>query len=136
MPVARIIASYSENENDTITLLCGVDAENQIRQGEWFGVVKNDDGRGDESNYPFTLHIDYQKDAFYLDYGYDDADARQLQKPIFRPVRWPRKAFSPCSMKKKAKSSATASTASTCTTDGRCCKHRPCRPAPRGFFIA
>ncbi|MEW7000992.1 hypothetical protein M5585_15520 [Serratia ureilytica] len=60
---------------------------------EWFGVVKNDDGRGDESNYPFTLHIDYQKDAFYLDYGYDDADARQLQKPIFRPVRWPRKAF-------------------------------------------
>ncbi len=40
MPVARIIASYSENENDTITLLCGVDAENQIRQGEWFGVVK------------------------------------------------------------------------------------------------
>lgn len=61
MPVARIIASYSENENDTITLLCGVDAENQIRQGEWFGVVKNDDGRGDESNYPFTLHIDYQK---------------------------------------------------------------------------
>ncbi len=33
MPVARIIASYSENENDTITLLCGVDAENQIRQG-------------------------------------------------------------------------------------------------------
>ncbi|HEJ7034884.1 TPA: hypothetical protein ACKQDD_000236 [Serratia marcescens] len=80
MPVARIIASYSENENDTITLLCGVDAENQIRQGEWFGVVKNDDGRGDESNYPFTLYIDYQKDAFYLDYGYDDADARQLQK--------------------------------------------------------
>ncbi|BEN06656.1 hypothetical protein SMETH9_19820 [Serratia marcescens] len=80
MPVARIIASYSENENDTITLLCGVDAENQIRQGEWFGVVKNDDGRGDESNYPFTLHIDYQKDVFYLDYGYDDADARQLQK--------------------------------------------------------
>lgn len=25
MPVARIIASYSENEKDTITLLCGVD---------------------------------------------------------------------------------------------------------------
>lgn len=92
MPVARIIASYSENENDTITLLCGVDAETRsvrgvVRRGE------NDDGRGDESNYPFTLHIDYQKDVFYLDYGYDDADARQLQKPIFRPVRWPRKAF-------------------------------------------
>ena len=56
-------------------------------------MVKNDDGRGDESNYPFTLHIDYQKDVFYLDYGYDDADARQLQKPIFRPVRWPRRLF-------------------------------------------
>ncbi|HEI8864924.1 TPA: hypothetical protein SLG40_000376 [Serratia odorifera] len=79
MPVARVIAHYSENTKDTITLLCGVDDENQIRQGEWFGVVKNDDGRGDESNYPFTLHVDYQQNAFYLDYGYDDVDARQLQ---------------------------------------------------------
>ncbi|MGG4623822.1 hypothetical protein ACLPHD_05545 [Serratia odorifera] len=79
MPVARVIAHYSENTQDTITLLCGVDDDNQIRQGEWFGVVKNDDGRGDESNYPFTLHVDYQRDAFYLDYGYDDVDARQLQ---------------------------------------------------------
>ncbi|MEX5715870.1 hypothetical protein IC615_18835 [Serratia ureilytica] len=97
-------------------------------------MVKNDDGRGDESNYPFTLHIDYQKDAFYLDYGYDDADARQLQKPISRPVRWLRKAFSPCSMKKRVKSSATASTASTCTTDGRC--RNPTRAALRrtGFY--
>ena len=48
-------------------------------------MVKNDDGRGDESNYPFTLHIDYQKDVFYLDYGYDDADARQLQNRYFGP---------------------------------------------------
>jgi hypothetical protein len=80
MPVARIVARYSENEKDTITLLCGVDAENQIRQGEWFGVVKNDDGRGDESNYPFTLHVDYQKGEFFLDYGFDDAESRQLQK--------------------------------------------------------
>jgi hypothetical protein len=30
MPVARIVASYSENDQDTITLLCGVDEENQI----------------------------------------------------------------------------------------------------------
>jgi hypothetical protein len=80
MPVARIVASYSENDKDTITLLCGVDEENQIRQGEWFGVVKNDDGRGDESNYPFTLHVDYQKNSFYLDYGFDDAESRQIQK--------------------------------------------------------
>ncbi len=80
MPVARIVARYSENEKDTITLLCGVDAENQIRQGEWFGVVKNDDGRGDESNYPFTLHVDHQKGEFFLDYGYDDINSRQLQK--------------------------------------------------------
>lgn len=79
MPVARIVASYTEHEQDTITLLCGVDDENQLRQGEWFGVVKNDDGRGDESNYPFTLHVDYQKNSFYLDYGYDDANDRQLQ---------------------------------------------------------
>lgn len=50
-----------------------------VRRGE------NDDGRGDESNYPFTLHIDYQKDVFYLDYGYDDADARQLQNRYFGP---------------------------------------------------
>lgn len=80
MPVARIVASYSENEKDTIMLLCGVDAENRICQGEWFGVVKNDDGRGEESNYPFSLHIDYPQSAFYLDYGYDDADSRQLHK--------------------------------------------------------
>lgn len=80
MPVAKIVARYSENAKDTITLLCGVDAENQIRQGEWYGVVKNDDGHGDESNYPFTLHVDYQKDTFFLDYGYDDAESRQLQR--------------------------------------------------------
>lgn len=136
MPVARIIASYSENENDTITLLCGVDAENQIRQGEWFGVVKNDDGRGDESNYPFTLHIDYQKMSSTSTTATTTPTRASCKKPISRPVRWPRKAFSPCSMKKRVKSSATASTASTCTTDGRRCKHRPCRPAPHGFFIA
>jgi len=80
MPIARITARYTENENDCLTLLCGVDDEKQIRQGEWFGVVRNDDGRGDESNYPFTLHIDYQNAAFYLDYGYDDINARQLQR--------------------------------------------------------
>jgi hypothetical protein len=32
MPIAKIVARYSENEKDTITLLCGVDEENQIRQ--------------------------------------------------------------------------------------------------------
>ncbi|MFI8417038.1 hypothetical protein ACQKDS_11390 [Serratia sp. NPDC078593] len=80
MSIARIVARYTENTQDTITLLCGIDGDNQIRQGEWFGVVKNDDGQGDESNYPFTLHIDYQKKAFYLDYGFDEADTRQLQE--------------------------------------------------------
>lgn len=80
MSIAKIVACYSENEKDTITLLCGVDEENHIRQGEWFGVVKNDDSRGDESNYPFTLHIDHQKNHFFLDYGYDALDSRQQQK--------------------------------------------------------
>lgn len=80
MPIARITATYSENSHDTITLLCAVDNERQICHGEWFGVVKNDDGKGDKSNYPFTLHIDYLNNHFYIDYGSDDTQSNFLQR--------------------------------------------------------
>jgi len=80
MSITRIVATYNENPQDSITLLCGVDSNHKILAGEWFGVVKNNDGQGDESNYPFTLHIDYQTEEFFIDYGYDELSNRQVQR--------------------------------------------------------
>ena len=61
--IARIVAKYAENEspsgNYRLVLVCGLDEQDRIADGEWMGYTHNND-----IHYPFVLSSERKEKLF------------------------------------------------------------------------